>query len=71
MSSNNSTFSAIGVCLIVAIVSKLGGLTGGILIGVKLKIIITLATKVPLIGICVEFVTYGYLSIVYGFKIFV
>ena len=51
-------FSAIVVCFIGAIVGGLGGLTGGILIGVKLGMIITLATKVPLIGICVEFVTY-------------
>ena len=76
----SQAFSAIVVCLIGAIVCGLGGLTGGILIGVKLGIIITLFTKVPLIGICVEFVTYiactligviagGYIGIYQGKKL--
>ena len=75
----SQAFSAIVVCLIGAIVGGLG-LIGGILIGVKFGMIITLATKVPLIGICVEFVTYiactligviagGYIGIYQGKKL--
>ena len=54
----SQAFSAIVVIFIGSIVAGLGGLIGGILIGITLEIFIILITDIPLIGVCVELITY-------------